>query len=236
MASRSFFQRNWGRLSMKIELKALMRPTDYTIDRYISQELSKLTDCNAPEIASRFSQGSYWISNFILNSQFGCPIGPDARKFCLAFLRRAEATFFNYELARQALLEYVKLLEDGARKNSLYFRALHFFEVCLAMQWQAINLFARLSKEKVFQKGDGSDEEKLNKIYNTSKHYDPASLPDHLLHAVWITNEGINIEGVCLTFEQLETLIMELGKTADYVSACSFYDKATPPKVNAVEN
>jgi hypothetical protein len=79
------------------DLKATCYPTDYALDHFVSQDLSKLTVCNAPEVSTRFPQSSHWIGNFRLNSMFGRPVGMDARKFCLAFLRRAEAAFFNYE-------------------------------------------------------------------------------------------------------------------------------------------
>lgn len=207
------------------DLKATMYPTDYMLDQVISHELSKLTTCNAPEVASRFPKSTHWIGNFTLNSTFGRPVTVEARKFCLAFLRRAEAAFANYELGRQALLEFEESVRDGPKKTSVYFKALHFFEVCLAMQWQAVDLFRRLSKQKPFQKGDGSSTEKLNQIYNESKHYDPASLPAGLLHATWITNEGLNIQGVCLTFAELESLMVDLGQTAEYASSVSFYGK-----------
>jgi hypothetical protein len=153
---------------------------------------------------------------------FRHPVSDEARKFCLAFLRRAEAAFFSYELARKSLIEVADSVKsEGRVKSSLYFRALHFFEVCIAMQWQAISLLARLAADKPFKKGDGSDYEKLNLIYNASKHYDPASLRLGLVQAVWITNDGINIDGVCLSFLELEGLMVELGQTADHASSCA---------------
>jgi hypothetical protein len=202
----------------------------YSLDNFVSQELSKLTACNFEDLTNRFPQSTHWIGNFTLNSMFGRPVNMDARRFCLAFLRRAEAAFFNYELGRQALSEFEESVKQGKpKKTSVYFRALHFFETCLAMQWQAIKLFERLSKQKPFQKGDGSTTEKLNQIHNASKHYDPADLPGGQLHAVWITNEGLNIQGVCLTFAELEELMVDLGKTADYTSSVSFFGKGSSP-------
>ena len=146
------------------DLKAVSYATDYTLDHFISQDLSKLTACNAPELVSRFPQSTYWIVNFTLNSRYGRPVDMDARKFCLGFLRRAEAAFFTYEFARQALLDFEASVNHGPRKTSVYFRALHFFEVCIAMHWQAIDLFRKLSKEDAYDKGDGSSIEKLHKI------------------------------------------------------------------------
>jgi hypothetical protein len=209
----------------EMSMSVTMYATDYTVDNFICQDLSKLTACGAPELANRFPESSHWIGNFILNSTLGHRVGRDGRRFCLAFLRRAEAAFFDYELARLALLDFVESVRTGPRKNSLYFRALHFFEGCLAMQWQGIKLFSRLSKDEPFEKGDGSGQEKLNNIYNISKHYDPASLPDNLLHAVWISNEGLNTAGCQLSFNELEGLLYGLGELADMVSLCEWQSK-----------
>ena len=212
----------------KISLSGTLYPTDYTLDNFVSQELSKLTTCNVNELTSRFPQSTHWIGNFTLNSRYGRPVNMDARKFCLAFLRRAEAAFFNYELGRQALIEFEESVKQGGpKKTSVYFRALHFFETCLATHWQALKLFEKLSNEQPFQQGDGSSTEKLNQIHNKSKHYNPAELPSGQLHAVWITNEGLNIQNVCLTFAELEELMVDLGKTADYTSAVNFFGKGS---------
>jgi hypothetical protein len=198
-------------------------PTDSTLDEFVSQGLSNVTQCSAPAIANRFPQSAHWIGTFTLNSMFGHRVGQDGRRFCLAFLRRAEAAFFDYELARQALHEFAESVKSGPKKTSLYFRALHFFEACLAMHWQGVSLFARLMAEKPFNKGDGSGYEKLNTIYNVSKHYDPATLPPHHLHAVWISNEGLNVDGCTLSFSELEDLLYELGTLADMVSSCEWH-------------
>lgn len=69
--------------------------SDYAIDNFISPNLSKLTECNAVEIASRFPESSHWLANLILNAMFGHRIGADGRRFCYLFLRRAEGAFIG---------------------------------------------------------------------------------------------------------------------------------------------
>jgi hypothetical protein len=87
--------------------------TDYAIDNFISPDLSKLTECNAIEIASRFPQSSHWLANFILNAMFGHSIGADGRRFCYLFLRRAEGAFIDYEQARLAWLNSLQRCRTG---------------------------------------------------------------------------------------------------------------------------
>jgi len=136
--------------------------TDYAIDNFISPDLSKLTECNAIEIASRFPPVISLASKFYLNAMFGHRIAADGRRFCYLFLRRAEGAFIDYEQARLALVEFIAGMQDGSRRLLPYFRALHFFEATLPLLWQGFALFSRLKGEKPFQKGDGSDYERLN--------------------------------------------------------------------------
>ncbi|HSE16952.1 MAG TPA: hypothetical protein VLB46_07850 [Pyrinomonadaceae bacterium] len=198
--------------------------SDYAIDNFISPDLSKLTECNAVEIATRFPQSAHWLANFILNSIFGHPIGADGRRFCYLFLRRAEGAFIDYEEARLALVEFIAGMQDGSRRLLPYFRALHFFEATLPLLWQGFVLFSRLKGEKPFQKGDGSDYERLNTFYNLSKHVHPNDLPPNRLHTIWITNEGLEAEAKQLSFTSLEKLMVEIGELADTVSSCEWHN------------
>ena len=96
--------------------------TNYGLDRLVSQDLSKLSQCGAPKVTNRFPESKHWLSNFILNSFLGFQLPPESKRFSFFFLRRAEAAFIEYDYAREALSEYVA---TSPRKPSLYFRALH---------------------------------------------------------------------------------------------------------------
>lgn len=200
--------------------------SDYAADNFISQELSQLTKCNAPEISSRFSQHEYWLANFVLNSIFGHRVGEEGRKFAYVFLRRAEAAFLHYEHARQALLEFSLSVEAGNRRLIPYFQALHFFEATLAMLWQSFALFKRISGKKLYEKGDGSTYETLNFLYNISRHTDPQALPARHLHAVWLSNDGLEMAGYSLSFTALENLMVEIGELADLISSCTWHKES----------
>jgi len=190
----------------------------YALDKFVSQYLSQLTQCNLHEVTSRFSQADSWVSNFVLNTILGCQVDQKAKRFAFAFLRRAEAAFVEYDHARQALTEFV---DTGSRKPSVYFRALNHFEAAIGFLYQAYDLRMRFMSVKLFQKGDGTSYNRLNSIYNKGRHFKPADLPADHLHAIWITNDGIQIDNCGVSFMEVEDFLMEIGRLADRISSLS---------------
>lgn len=202
--------------------------TNDRLDHLVSQELSKLSQCNAPEITSSFPQSRHWMSNFVLNSFLGFDVPPEVERLMFFFLRRAEAAFVEYEHARLTLLECV---EAPRRTSSLYFRTLHHFEITIAMLYQAFDSIRKFTGTKLFVVGDGSTYERLNRIYNKSRHADPRMLPSGHLHPVWITNDGIHTATCNISFEELRSLLEEVGRFADSISSGKFAD-TTPSDPN----
>ncbi len=103
-----------------------MTLTNYALDKFVSQQLSELTECNAPDVEDHYSQTKFWVSKFVLNSIFSGSASKERRTFTFFFLRRAEAAFTEYEYARKTLIEFIS---EPSKKPSLYFRALHHFEM-----------------------------------------------------------------------------------------------------------
>lgn len=192
--------------------------TKYALDEFFAQELSKLTECNALEVGNQFPQSTSWVSNFALNTIFVHQVGQEAKRFAFAFLRRAEAAFIEYAHARQALIEFVT---TGSKKPSIYFRALTHFETTIAFLYQAYDFAREFTSTKLFQKGDGSNYERLNRVYNVSRHFKPADLPADHLHALWLTNDGIQINSCIVSFKEIGDFLVEIGKLADRVSGLS---------------
>jgi hypothetical protein len=130
-------------------------------------------------------------------------------------LRRAEAAFIEYDHAREALSEYVA---TSRRNPSLYFRALHHFEMAIAMLWQAYSFVRHFTGVDPYDKGDNSLYERLNEIYNTSR-YLKRELPPDYLHPIWIRNDGVYSAKHSLSFEELKELLEEIGRGADSFSS-----------------
>ncbi len=186
--------------------------SNFAFDRYISQELSNLTECHVPDLASEPFRAGGWLSEFILNSTFGHPIDHGRRRFGLGFLRRAEAAFMEHALFRTALIEYIS---TTPLRPSQYFRCIHHLESTIAAAWQAFDFARRVFNEDVFTKGGGSPHERLNFIYNTARHFDPDELPAGHLHPVWLSNRAVHSATAELSFAELADMLREIGEFAN---------------------
>lgn len=85
----------------------------------------------------------------------------------------------------------------------------------MSVLYQALKLGRKALGTKLFEPGDGSPYERLNLIYNKSKHADPQALPSGQLHAIWIKNEGLVTDGTVLEFCELRELIRVIGRISD---------------------
>lgn len=186
----------------------------YALDNFVSQELSQLTECHATEVADEFPGYESWLSTFVLNCMLGFPLSREKAALAFAIIRRSEPAITDYEEARELLAKLV-----SSRKSvSLYFRCLARFESTVAMVCQALMFIMEALKIELYEKGDGSTYERLYKIYNVGRHENPETLPTGQLHAVWIKNDGLFVDGAYLTFGELRELVREVGRIADKLS------------------
>jgi predicted RNA-binding Zn-ribbon protein involved in translation (DUF1610 family) len=195
------------------------RPSDYMLDNFVAHKLSSLTDCGAPEITSNGS----WLGAFILNSVFIANLAPEPRSYAFNFLRRAEGALSSYRSARLDLIEY---FQTPRNVLSPYFKALLNFEVCISQSYQGLELLATAGRVKVFDKGDDSKEERLERLYVQSKHMDrmivSGQIPTEATAALWITNQGLECSKAELSFEELQSILNWLAAVADRISRFDF--------------
>jgi hypothetical protein len=75
------------------------------------------------------------------------------------------------------------------------------------------------SKVKMYDKGDDSQAERLNKIYNAMKHVESrienGQIPDGATVPVWLDNEGLRSTDSHFGFEETFGVLLELVKWAD---------------------
>ena len=187
---------------------------NYPLDNNVAHKLSELTECGAVEL----EVGSPWLNSFILNSIFRFEIQTKARAYLFSFLRRTEGATTAYQLARTALTEYI-----GTRRNviSPYFTALTQFEICISQIYQGYDLMATATGQRLYKQGDGSALEKLNLVYNASKHMDRKissdKLPPNATTGVWITNLGLESSCGDISFSELHELLINMHSYADSV-------------------
>lgn len=185
--------------------------TYYAIDKFISQDLSKLAACNMPDL-SQFENAKSWVANFILNSIFRVTVDQKTKQLIFAFLRHSEMAFMEYTSAKTELQEYIAGPKD---RVSTYFRALYHLESTLALADRAYEFLRKFTNQKFFEKNDGSALDRLRRIYNISRHLEQSTMSEEQLHPIWITNQGINTSKCTLSFEELKELLIEIASCAD---------------------
>jgi len=125
-----------------------------------------------------------------------------------------ESTFREYALARDQTLMYLK----NPDAVTAYLAAIGHWEVFLSHAYQAYRLLAR-NQKILFKQGDGSILERLNLLYNWSKHAEKAieagQLPAEGTLAVGLTNNGLRSADSRLTYDEMAEMLEELARWSD---------------------
>ena len=129
------------------------------------------------------------------------------------------------------MIEYI---ETPKNVLSPYFRALLNFEICISQCYQGYELLATVSGEKLFEKNDHSEGERLQKLYVDSKHMDQmidgGKLPTEATAAIWITNDGLESSRAKLSFKELVEMLLQMRRLSERLSTMS------PPAANSTPN
>jgi hypothetical protein len=189
--------------------------SNYALDNYVAHKISLLKKCGARELPT----DANWINHFILTSIFNVTLDTKMRAYVFNFLRRAQGALSSYQEARTALIEY---LETPPSVLSPYFRSLLNFEVCLSQCYQGYALLAAASGEKLFEKDDKSEAERLQALYVDSKHMDlmidGGKIPAEATSAIWITNQGLESNRAALSFDELAEMLLNMARLAERLS------------------
>ena len=127
----------------------------------------------------------------------------------LAFImvRKAVAALAEWESMRATMAL-------GVRRPSVYFETLRHCENCIAACSQGVEFGRRALGIELFSKGDGSEFQRLNAIYNRGRHFHPGELPPGDLHAVWFSGDSVRTHEHALKLGQLRELVGMLGRIA----------------------
>jgi hypothetical protein len=177
--------------------------TKAAVEKFISEKATEVSLCGAADMLQQVPESKHWLSNFGLSVIFHDFPPEEMRPFAINFIRRINAAFVEYALARQEVLELVK---DGHGRWSPYFRALNHFEVAIGQLYLAMDSVHKRANHKFFESGDGSFEENLNLIYNASKHQIAQNdLP------VWFSNTGVHTSNSSLAFDEIEDYMLKMA-------------------------
>lgn len=165
--------------------------SDHALDRFVGTKLSEFAAAEIEDMSNFDPEQGSWVDNSILNNAFRGEHRYPYRQHAFALLRRAEVSFREYELARSQTECYLR----GGRSVSQYFIALSHWENVLASSYvccMSFQKFARLGKFDLFEPKDGSPLQRLNALYNLSKHAVDSQYPPESTLALWLDNTGLS--------------------------------------------
>lgn len=170
--------------------------------------LSEVTECGAENL--RLADP---IEQYMLRGVFQNHPPSSTKGFTLQLLLRSEMANIEYSEGRNSLCEY---LVDPIANALHYFHAIHHFTTSVGQAWEFFDLNRSKYKDRtekridIYKPNDESIFEKLNILYNESKHvvvdYERIHQP------VWITNTGIASELVELSFRELREILEQISK------------------------
>lgn len=175
------------------------------VEALASEHVSAVTTCGAADLDARWAGRTAWYSTFIRTAAAGgYRVGN--RGFCLLILRRVSGAIDAYVAARGHVLELVE-----EKRWSSYFRALTQYEISIALLYQAIVACTKLAGERLFDRQDGSPEQRLNQIYNVYRH-DPVLEADD--QPLWVTDTAISCASASIAFREYEEILEVLAHYA----------------------
>jgi hypothetical protein len=200
-----------------------VRIASHLLERYFAPGISDFTTADIPDMSDHDAQSLTWVANHFLNSilraAYHLPMGAHVQHY----LRRSEAAFAEQALAREATLSF---LETGRQSPTSYSKALLHWEYFLGQSWhahvllrQVLRLLSGDPSLNVFERENGSVEQRLNLLYNAMKHtesrVDAGQLPENATSPVWLSNRGLECTDGHMTFNETADILRFLGKWAD---------------------
>jgi hypothetical protein len=193
-----------------------LQPTNVFMDRLVAPGFSDFTEATIPDMSNISPSQGHWLRNFILNSSpLRDNMDIDFRRTLFSFLRRTEVAFREYAAAR--LLTLSHLANANPNAVSEYIEAIAHWEQFLAQAEQAWAVLTRDQPVR-FDPGDGSVLQRLNFLYNVTKHLGSAIRADQFAPnstlPVWLTNHGLQAKDQALTFTEIADMLTDLAKWA----------------------
>ena len=186
------------------------------LDTHIAPGVSAFTQAEIPDMSTWAKESPHWVANFFLNSAFTATFAPPMNAYAYNFLRRAQYSFSEHNVARESTLRF---LSAGGQSPGGYADALFHWECFLGQAWHAFALLVTAWQGKAFDKNDGSVEQRLNALYNQMKHVESRIENGQMIAGatvpVWLTNSGLQSVDAALTYAETAELLKDLAKYAD---------------------
>jgi hypothetical protein len=191
--------------------------SDYAIDHFIAPGLSAFEQADIPDLRAKYDQHMHWLSNHFLNSLLRGSFSAPYRQFAVNAIYRVQTTFREYHEARDLTHHYLNVRRPGRPATQAYFIALARWESCI-LNWSILaDVYYRMTDAKVFDRDDGSPDQRAYDMCNAIKHCGQAirraEYGDSLTVPMWLMNDGFHTRHLFLSYLELSTLV---GQAADF--------------------
>ena len=182
------------------------------LDKFLAPRVSNFRRAEIPDMSG---DSSLWLSKYFLNNVLRGSYTDPMRQYVFNYLRRVEGAHVAHQSARSTTVQFL----HGSRQSmSRYMEAIFHWESFLAQSGMAYALAERLTEARPFEPGDGSVEQRVNLLYNRSKHSDTAieagQLPPEGTIPVWMEDDGLHGVDVVLRWEETGEVLHDLSNFA----------------------
>ena len=186
-----------------------MAITRWAVETSINACIEAASKANPDDVARHFPHSDRWISSLLLSHIFTVAVPAANLPVALQFVRRAEAALLAYSALAAEIAKFA--LEPGLWR--FYFSALSQAEIAISSLYQARYLAAKKFDLQQFSKGDGSDVQRLDELYNAIKH-----IPAEDKEPVWLSDFRLESASAKLSYSEFEEI---LGRTAGMAQSIS---------------
>jgi hypothetical protein len=102
-----------------------MQWSEAILDKYVAPGITVFTSADIPDLQPEFLEWRHWIANYFLNNVLRGAFREPWRQYALNFIRRAQASFKFYHLAREATLNYLADNEPLNPKVGQYYETIY---------------------------------------------------------------------------------------------------------------
>jgi hypothetical protein len=184
------------------------------LDRFVAPGIHDFVDASIPELKESLRGESDWLFNHFLTSALRQTYGEPMKSQIFNIIYRASTAIAKYRLARNLTLNYVRMAGPGSPNIPRYFEALCEWEACL-LNWQVgVQVYNRISIDKVYVAGDDSIDERANELANTVKHAGGTTSAIPRTVPMWLAQSGFVTEKGTFPYISLATLIEQMGDFA----------------------
>jgi len=185
--------------------------SNYALDTFVAQDMSKLTQLSIKSLAEEFPNADEWFAQFVLRRIFHAHVPDEKAALAFAIIRRTHASLQEWEVASAAA-------QGNPRSVGTFFSVLRHLESCISSVWQGLEFARKSLGRDLYKKGDGSAYERMNWVYNVSRHFDPADIPQGDTHRVWLSDQAMHTREQTVSFDELREAIKMLVRISEKVA------------------